>query len=144
MCRLKINAERDDRWIMLNVQDPDNFQSLQINADLWNDALIQDLMHQSFHFAQRVLPSADAQQLKDSYQLYVLPAVLIIDPNTGQKMHEWRGSPAKERFMEDLLPFLDTPPSDPRAGALRGCSVSTVSSHCWLWMSCSTAECSFA
>jgi UBX domain-containing protein 7 len=114
--RLKLEAEAKDQWMMLNVQDTSNFQSLQLNADLWRDNLMQDVVRGSFQFAQRTLPSNDAMQLKESYHLYVLPAILIIDPTTGQKMHEWTGVPEKDRFMEDLLPFLDTPPSDPKAG----------------------------
>jgi UBX domain-containing protein 7 len=72
----------------------------------------------SFQFAQRTLPSEDAERLKEMYHLHVMPAVLIIDPNTGQKMHEWRGAIDKDRFMEDLMPYMETPPSDPAAGAM--------------------------
>jgi UBX domain-containing protein 7 len=117
ICRLKLEAEQKDQWLIINVQDIGNFQSLQLNADIWSDSMMRELIKGNFQFAQRTLPSHDAVQLKDSYHLYVLPAILILDPNTGQKMHEWRGLPDKERFMEELLPYLDTPPSDPKAGA---------------------------
>lgn len=53
----------------------------------------------------------------------VLPAVIIVDPNTGQKMHEWRGRIDTDRFMEDVVPFLDISPSDPKAGTLVSSSV---------------------
>ena len=105
---------------MINVQDPENFQSLQMNADLWNDTLIKDLVRHSFHFAQRVLPSADAQWLKDSYHLHVLPTVLIIDPNTGQKMHEWRGLPQEGTLHGGSATILGHFTFRSQAGALHG------------------------
>lgn len=116
-CRLKQEAEEKDKWMMLNVQDPQNFQSLQLNADLWADQLVKSVVADSFQFAQRILPSEDAKQVQQSYHLAVLPAIIIVDPNTGQKMHEWLGLPDKERFMEALIPFMDIPPSSPKAGA---------------------------
>jgi hypothetical protein len=61
--------------------------------------------------------------LQEQYDLRVLPAVIIVDPNTGQKMHEWRGRIDADRFMEEVVPFLDIPPSDPRAGTLVSSSV---------------------
>lgn len=60
---------------------------------------------------------------QEQYDLRVLPAVIIVDPNTGQKMHEWRGRLDADRFMEDVVPFLDIPPSDPKAGTLVSASV---------------------
>lgn len=115
--RLKQEAEEKDKWLMVNVQDPQNFQSLQLNADLWGDQLVKSVVQDSFQFAQRLLPSADAVQVQQSYHLHVLPAIIILDPNTGQKMHEWLGLPDKERFMEALIPFMDIPPSSAKAGA---------------------------
>lgn len=53
----------------------------------------------------------------------MLPAVIIVDPNTGQKMHEWRGRIDADRFMEDVVPFLDISPADPKAGTLVSASV---------------------
>lgn len=114
-CRLKEEAEKKDQWLLVNVQDTSNFQSLQLNADLWGNNVIKELVRSNFQFAQRSMPSEDAEQLKESYQLFLLPAVIILDPNTGQKMHEWRGAVDTDRFMEELLPYMDTPPSDPRA-----------------------------
>jgi hypothetical protein len=115
---LKLEAETHDQWIMLNVQDPKVLKSLELNADLWADSLIKSVIQGSFQFAQRSLPSIDAVQLQSSYNLLLLPAIIIIDPNTGQKMHEWTGLPDKETFMESLIPFMDTPPSSPASAAL--------------------------
>lgn len=102
--------------MLINVQDPAVFQSLQLNADLWTDSVIKDIVRGTFQFAQRTLPTTDATRLQQMYQLHVLPAIIVVDPNTGQKMHEWLGKIDKDRFMEELLPFTETLPSDPAAG----------------------------
>jgi hypothetical protein len=124
---LKMEAEACDQWIMINVQDRDNFKSLQLNADLWGDEFIKSVIQGSFKFAQRSVPSIEAMELQSSYDLWELPAIIIIDPNTGQKMHEWTGMPDKESFMEPLIPFMDTSPSSPAAAALVNSAVKRTS-----------------
>lgn len=54
--------------------------------------------------------------VQDAYDLRILPAIIIVDPNTGQKMHERTGNVTVERFLEEISPFLDMEPSDPNAG----------------------------
>jgi hypothetical protein len=61
--------------------------------------------------------------MQEQYDLRILPAVIIVDPNTGQKMHEWSGRIDADRFMEDVVPFLDISPSHPKAGTLVSASV---------------------
>ena len=62
--RLKHKAENDNKWLLFNVQDPTVFASLQLNADLWSNELVQDVVKGSFVFAQRILPDQDARQLQ--------------------------------------------------------------------------------
>lgn len=56
--------------------------------------------------------------MQEGYDLNVLPAIIIVDPNTGQKMHERSGNVNVERFLEELGPFLGMEPSDPNAGLI--------------------------
>ena len=44
--------------------------------------------------------------LQDAYDLHVLPAIIIVDPNTGQKMHERTGNVTVERFLEEIISEL--------------------------------------
>jgi hypothetical protein len=46
------------------LQDNTIFASLQLNADLWRNSVVQDIVKGSFIFCQRVLPGRDAQQLQ--------------------------------------------------------------------------------
>ncbi|XP_073112266.1 plant UBX domain-containing protein 7-like [Elaeis guineensis] len=54
----------------------------------------------------------DGKKVCTYYNLVSLPAVLIIDPITGQKMHAWSGMIQAEQFLELLLPFMDVGPKE--------------------------------
>ncbi|KAG7030533.1 Plant UBX domain-containing protein 7, partial [Cucurbita argyrosperma subsp. argyrosperma] len=56
--------------------------------------------------------STEGQKVCTYYKLESIPAVLVIDPITGQKMHSWFGMVQPERLLEDLLPFMDGCPKD--------------------------------
>jgi hypothetical protein len=117
LCRLKEEAEKEDKWLLINVQSNDEFASHQLNADLWGVPMIQEIVRGNFVFAQRTMPNPEAQSVVTTYDVHELPAVVIIDPHTGQKMMQWTGLIQPERFMEDVLPFLDMTPSHPSAGS---------------------------
>lgn len=64
MRRLKHQAENDNKWLLFNIQDLTVFASLQLNADLWRDDLVQEVVKRSFVFAQRILPDQEASELQ--------------------------------------------------------------------------------
>jgi len=101
---------------LVNIQSRDEFASHQLNADLWGHSTIKDVVRGNFRFAQRTLPHHEAASMVATYDLRQLPAVIILDPHTAQKMIQWSGLIQPERFLEDILPFLDVAPSDPAAG----------------------------
>ena len=111
-----MEAEVKDQWLLINIQSPDEFASHQLNADLWGHGMIKEVIRGNFSFAQRTIPDHEAQSVVQTYDLTQLPAVIILDPHTAQKMIQWSGLIQPDRFLEDILPFLDIPPSDPRAG----------------------------
>jgi hypothetical protein len=46
------------------------------------------------------------------YKLILMPTTLVLDPLTGQKMRAWEGMISAERFLEDLVPYMDRGPMD--------------------------------
>lgn len=44
--------------------------------------------------------STEGQKVCTYYKLESIPAVLVIDPITGQKMHSWFGMVQPERLLE--------------------------------------------
>jgi hypothetical protein len=45
-------AAQQGRWLMLNVQDAEEFASHRLNRDTWGDSLVQDMLRGTFVFWQ--------------------------------------------------------------------------------------------
>ncbi|KAG0474706.1 hypothetical protein HPP92_014392 [Vanilla planifolia] len=54
--------------------------------------------------------TSEGKKVCTYYNLVSMPAILVIDPVTGQKMRSWTGMVQPERILEDLLPFLEGGP----------------------------------
>ncbi|KAK6921422.1 UBX domain [Dillenia turbinata] len=56
--------------------------------------------------------TSEGRKVCTYYKVDSIPAVLVIDPITGQKMRSWFGMIHPDRLLEDLLPFMDGGPKD--------------------------------
>eukprot|EP00878_Enallax_costatus_P022026 GHUV01023349.1.p1 GENE.GHUV01023349.1~~GHUV01023349.1.p1 ORF type:complete len:292 (+),score=90.24 GHUV01023349.1:284-1159(+) len=100
-------AGKQGKWLLVNIQSPDEFATHRLNRDTWGDALVQDMLKGSFIFWQCYNTSDQGQQLIGQYHLEELPAVFIVDPLTGAKVWERYGFISAEGLIEELVPFLD-------------------------------------
>ncbi len=48
----KVLCERQDRWLLVNIQDPLVFASHDLNRVVWSDDTVQSIIHTSFVFWQ--------------------------------------------------------------------------------------------
>ena len=114
------SAARDDgkeneKWILVNVQDPSIFDCQVLNRDIWKNPSIRDTIKEHFIFLQYNKADPRGQEyvqyyfsaMKDSEDAY--PHIAIIDPRTGEQVKTWSGSPAPKAadFLMDLHEFLD-------------------------------------
>lgn len=109
-------GKEDKKWILVNVQDMNDFNCQALNRDIWKDAAIVALVKENFIFLQYAKddPRAGeyntfyfpphAQENKDNF-----PHVSIIDPRTGEQVKVWTGIPfpSAQAFHADLVEFLD-------------------------------------
>ncbi|KAJ0107227.1 hypothetical protein J7T55_007597 [Diaporthe amygdali] len=109
-------GKEDKKWILVNVQDMNDFNCQALNRDIWKDPAIVALVKENFIFLQYAKddPRAGeyntfyfppyAQENKDNF-----PHVSIIDPRTGEKVKGWTGIPfpSAQAFHADLVEFLD-------------------------------------
>ncbi|KAJ6840389.1 plant UBX domain-containing protein 7 [Iris pallida] len=110
--KAKVEASLSGKWLLVNLQSTEEFSSHMLNRDTWsNDALAQTI-RTNFIFWQVYQDSTEGKKVCTYYKLTSIPAVLIIDPVTGQKMRGWSGMVQPERLLEDLLPFLDKGPKE--------------------------------
>ncbi|KAB8337147.1 hypothetical protein FH972_021451 [Carpinus fangiana] len=111
---LRAEGKDQEKWILVNVQDPNVFDCQVLNRDIWKNQQIAETVRENFIFKQ--YNSSDPQgetyvrlyfplyQNPDSY-----PHIAIVDPRTGEQVKVWSGPPAPKPmdFLMQLHEFLD-------------------------------------
>ncbi|XP_074570284.1 plant UBX domain-containing protein 7 [Curcuma longa] len=111
----KVEAALHGKWLLVNLQSNEEFSSHMLNRDTWANEAVAETICSNFIFWQVYHDTSEGKKVCTYYSLFTLPAVLIIDPITGQKMRAWTGMVHPERLLEDLLPFLDKGPNEQHA-----------------------------
>lgn len=111
---LRAEGKDQEKWILVNVQDPNVFDCQVLNRDIWKNQQIAETVRENFIFKQ--FNNSDPQgetyirlyfplyQNQDSY-----PHIAIVDPRTGEQVKVWSGPPAPKPmdFLMQLHEFLD-------------------------------------
>lgn len=105
----KVRAESNDKWLIANVQRDDEV-SQQINKHVWRNREIQDIVQKHFIFFQVYDHLEEGIKLSNWYKIGGTPAILIIDPKTGLKLHQEVGPVDAQRVLEILRPFTEKGP----------------------------------
>lgn len=107
-------GKEEQKWILVNVQDPSIFDCQSLNRDIWKDEGVRDTVKENFIFMQYDKDDPRGNQyiqyyfpLKDSSAAY--PHIAIVDPRTGEQVKVWSGPPVPKApdFMMQLHEFLD-------------------------------------
>jgi hypothetical protein len=111
-------AKNSQRWLLVNLQDTEDFTSHVLNRDVWRDDTISSLVGASFVFWQRLATSPEGQQFMQYYSAHcsMLPVICVIDPRTGRAIKSWDAKRWKEAHSaaEFLSDFLDSHSFDRR------------------------------
>ena len=118
----KEEAQKERKWIIVNIQSPSSFDSHRLNRDTWRDGTIQALLPTSFLLYQTYDVSEEGQEMMAFYNVDVLPTILIVDPMTGAPMKQWHGFVDASILADGIVPFMDTPFDDPGAARLAASS----------------------
>lgn len=108
-------GKEDEKWILVNVQDPSIFDCQVLNRDIWKNDQIRETIKEHFLFLQY---NKDDPRGSDYVNYYfsanrdneaAYPHIAIIDPRTGEQVKTWSGVPAPKAadFLMDLHEFLD-------------------------------------
>ncbi|XP_064948758.1 plant UBX domain-containing protein 7-like [Musa acuminata AAA Group] len=111
----KVEASVQGKWLLMNIQSNEEFSSHMLNRDTWSNEAMAQTIHSNFIFFQVLHDTSEGKKVCTYYNLTTLPAVLVIDPITGQKMRGWSNMIQPERLLEELLPFLDKGPNEHHA-----------------------------
>ena len=107
-------ARQDKKWLLINIQNHEVFESHMLNRDTWANETVEALLRNSFIFWQRGSTSVDAR----SYMLLhnvadeQLPHIAVVDARTGSKIHVMKVSNApfpswsSKKYFPPWLNFL--------------------------------------
>lgn len=109
-------GKEDKKWILVNVQDMNDFNCQALNRDIWKDDAIVALIKENFIFLQYSKDDPRAVEYNTFYfpqhaqeNRENFPHVSIIDPRTGEQVKVWSGAPfpTSQDFHAQLAEFLD-------------------------------------
>lgn len=104
----------DEKWLLVNIQDPAIFDCQRLNRDIWKNDDIKATVRENFIFLQYAKDDPRGEQYnnyyfhaRDSSDAY--PHIAIVDPRTGEQVKVWSGPPIPEAvdFHAQLHEFLD-------------------------------------
>ncbi|KAG9246689.1 hypothetical protein BJ878DRAFT_436828 [Calycina marina] len=108
-------GKAQEKWLLVNVQDPSIFDCQQLNRDIWKDDGIKEIIKEHFIFMQYSTDDPRGasyiqyyfQSQKESDASY--PHIAIVDPRTGEQLKTWSGRPIPKagEFLMQLVEFLD-------------------------------------
>ncbi|KAF2710564.1 hypothetical protein K504DRAFT_454839 [Pleomassaria siparia CBS 279.74] len=107
-------GKEQEKWIIVNIQDPAIFDCQILNRDIWKNDNIKLTVRENFIFMQYAKDDPRGQQYinyyfhaRDSQDAY--PHIAIVDPRTGEQVKVWSGPPVPNPvdFHAQLHEFLD-------------------------------------
>lgn len=107
-------GKEDEKWILVNIQDPSIFDCQILNRDIWKDPSVMETVRENFIFMQYAKDDPRGNQYvqyylqtRDNPNSY--PHIAIVDPRTGEQVKVWSGPPAPKAtdFLMQLHEFLD-------------------------------------
>ncbi|KAL8535763.1 hypothetical protein ACS0TY_011416 [Phlomoides rotata] len=105
-------ARWKNKWLIVNMQSTKEFSSHMLNRDTWANEAVAQTIKTNFIFWQVYDDTEEGSKVCTYYKLDSIPVILVIDPITGQKLHSWCGMVQPEKLLEDLLPYMESTPSD--------------------------------
>lgn len=108
-------GKEQEKWLLVNVQDPSIFDCQVLNRDIWKNPQIVETIKEHFLFLQY---NKDDPRGNDYVNYYfssqrdndaAYPHIAIIDPRTGEQVKTWSGAPSPKApdFLMELHEFLD-------------------------------------
>eukprot|EP00761_Pharyngomonas_kirbyi_P012531 gb/GECH01012558.1/.p1 GENE.gb/GECH01012558.1/~~gb/GECH01012558.1/.p1 ORF type:complete len:433 (+),score=119.25 gb/GECH01012558.1/:1-1299(+) len=103
-------ARKQGKWLLINIQDESNFDSLQLNRDLWSNEGIKDLVNALSIFWQEDRKNSEGQRACTFYDIEEFPTIGLINPKTGEISLKWTGSVTLAEFNDKLMSHVERYP----------------------------------
>ncbi|XP_076311270.1 UBX domain-containing protein 7-like isoform X1 [Tachypleus tridentatus] len=103
-------GKSSNRWLMVNVQDVQEFQCQILNRDVWSSPAVKSIVSKHFVFWQVYLDSEEGRWYAQFYKVNQYPYVAILDPRTGENLVAWNKVDSMS-FCDLVTEFLCKHPS---------------------------------
>ncbi|CAK9819911.1 UBX domain-containing protein 7 [Anthophora plagiata] len=103
-------AKSLNRWLLVNIQNPQEFACQILNRDVWSNQQIQEIIKDHFVLWQVLSNSSDGSRYINLYDVYEYPYLAVIDPRTGECMQTYNNITV-DTLMSALNDMLSTHPS---------------------------------
>ncbi|XP_015594380.1 UBX domain-containing protein 7 [Cephus cinctus] len=102
-----------NRWLLVNVQNPQEFACQILNRDLWPNEQIRGIVNDHFVLWQIQSNTVDGKRYIDFYNVSKYPYLAIIDPRTGECMRAYNNISVDTLAAElnDMLSIHPSPSS---------------------------------
>ncbi|XP_078613223.1 UBX domain-containing protein 7-like isoform X2 [Branchiostoma floridae x Branchiostoma japonicum] len=85
----KKEGETGNKWLLVNVQNVQEFPCQQLNRDVWSNGLVKSIVQEHFVLWQVYHDSAEGQRYIQFYKVDTFPYIAVLDPRTGERLAEW-------------------------------------------------------
>ncbi|KAI4480876.1 hypothetical protein M0804_009973 [Polistes exclamans] len=83
------HAKSLNRWLLVNVQDSQEFVCQVLNRDVWSNEQIQEIVKDHFVLWQVLSNTKDGKNYIDFYKVIDYPYLAVIDPRTGECIRKY-------------------------------------------------------
>lgn len=105
---LKIEGQKQKKWLLVNIQEPTVFDSIRLNRDTFSNEALQEIMQVYFIFWQVTSDSVQGQRFIGLYNVNTYPYIAVLDPRTGENVKSWQGKFMNaEKLCDELQKFID-------------------------------------
>ncbi|XP_076619343.1 UBX domain-containing protein 7 [Colletes latitarsis] len=80
------HAKTLNRWLLVNIQNSQEFACQILNRDVWSNQQIQEIVKDHFVLWQVLSNTSDGKRYIDFYNVSEYPYLAVIDPRTGECM----------------------------------------------------------
>jgi hypothetical protein len=83
-------AKSNRKWLLVNINDNENFASHTLNRDVWKDDGVQNVIQLGYIFWQQVTTDAEGVIFVQRYKVANFPFVAVVDPRTGALLCDFK------------------------------------------------------
>lgn len=102
----KDEGTRVNKWLLVNIQNTEEFACQVLNRDVWSNAAVKSIINEHFIFWQVYHTTRDGQRYMQFYGVNSFPYVAILDPRTGECLRTWTSAADSNLLCEWLTDFL--------------------------------------